>query len=84
MSKSIHQQDYALFLQHLRDSREQSGLTQEQIAAEMGVTQTFISKCERGERRMDLLEVRDYCKAMRVPFEKFVADLERKLKQGKR
>lgn len=83
MPKSIHQEDYMFFLQHLRSTREQSGLTQEQIAEEMGVTQTFISKCERGERRMDLLEVREYCRAMRAPFEKFVANLERKLKQEK-
>ncbi|MBM3130226.1 MAG: helix-turn-helix transcriptional regulator [Chloroflexi bacterium] len=84
MPKSIHQEDYAFFLRHLRAIREQSGLTQEQVADEMGVTQTFISKCERGERRMDLLEVRKYCRTMRVPFGKFVADLERKLNREKR
>lgn len=83
MEKSIHREDYSLFLQRLRETREKAGLTQAQVADKLGVTQTFVSKCERGERRMDLLEVRDYCKAIQVPFEKFVNELERILKQRK-
>lgn len=83
MEKSIHREAYALFLQRLRETRENSGLTQDQVAGKLGVTQTFISKCERGERRMDILEVRDYCKAIQMPFEKFIAELERNLKKGK-
>lgn len=83
MEKSIHQEDYALFLRHLRETREKAGLTQEQVAHAMGVTQTFISKCERGERRMDLLEVRDYCLAVQVSYEKFTSELERILKRSK-
>jgi len=83
MEKSIPRDDYARFLLHLRETREKSGLTQEQVAEKLGVTQTFISKCERGERRMDILEVRDYCAALQMPFEKFIAELEQTRKRGK-
>ncbi|MBI5301813.1 MAG: helix-turn-helix transcriptional regulator [Chloroflexi bacterium] len=81
MTKSIHTDNYGLFLEQLRKTRESSGFTQEQVAEKMEVTQTFISKCERGERRMDILEVRDFCRAIGVSFEKFIAALERTLKQ---
>jgi hypothetical protein len=44
---------YAVFLQTLKAAREKAGLTQAQLAKRLGETQTFVSKCERGERRID-------------------------------
>jgi len=47
--------------------REGSGLTQEQLAAAMGRSQRFVSRCELGERRVDVIEFRDFCKALGLP-----------------
>lgn len=84
MSKSIYREDYALFLRHLRNAREKAGLTQEQVAERLDLTQTFISKCERGERRLDIIELRDFCEAIGVSLEEFVAEFEIALKKRRR
>lgn len=74
--KTIHSTEYADFLRLLRQFRERQGLTQEQLAEKLGATQSFISKCERGERRIDALELRSFCRAMGVSMTAFVAELE--------
>jgi len=75
-TKTIHSPEYAIFLRLLRQIRERQEVTQEQLAERWGVTQSFISKCERGERRIDALELRTFCRAMGVSLASFVAELE--------
>ncbi len=76
MEKSIATKDYRLFLRRLRDARRIAGMTQVELASRLGEPQSFISKYERGERRLDLLEVRAICDAMGVSFVDFVSDLD--------
>jgi transcriptional regulator with XRE-family HTH domain len=80
MQKSITSRNYAHFLESLRKAREQAGITQEDMAARLGVTQSFVSKCERGERRMDIVELREFCKAMGITLERFVKQFEKGLR----
>ena len=80
--KTIHSTEYADFLRLLRQFREKQGLTQEQLAKRLDTTQSFISKCERGERRIDALELRAFCRAMGVSMTAFVAELEEVLSRG--
>jgi transcriptional regulator with XRE-family HTH domain len=44
----------------LRLARLEAGLTQDQVAAKMGRRQTWISKCETGERLLDFVELEDF------------------------
>lgn len=81
MEKSIFTDDYTLFLQQLREARKQEGLTQEQVAERLHQTQSFISKCERGERRLDVVEVRAFCRALNISFPAFIAEFEETLSQ---
>jgi len=83
MEKSIHSERYAVFLKMLRKAREDAGLTQTQLARKIRETQTFVSKCERGERRVDVVELATFCRAFGVSFVKFVAALERAISRGK-
>ena len=80
LGKSIYSRDYRLFLQLLKTTRRDAGLNQEQIAARLGKTQTFVSKCERGERRVDIVEVRAFCKAIGTSFPLFISEFENLLK----
>ena len=80
MPKTITSEAYSHFLDCLRQTREKAGFTQEQIAERLGETQSFVSKCERGERRIDILELREFCIAMDTTLEKFVRTLERHLR----
>jgi transcriptional regulator with XRE-family HTH domain len=84
MEKSIYSNDYALFLQHLRETRNKAGLTQEQLAELLGQTQSFISKVERGERRLDVVELRAFCNALGVSFPSFVAQFDKLLAKGRK
>lgn len=80
MQKSISSQGYAKFLKSLRETREKAGLTQEDLAERLGETQSFVSKCERGERRMDIVELREFCRAVDITLEQFVKSFERRLR----
>jgi transcriptional regulator with XRE-family HTH domain len=84
MEKSIHSAGYAVFLKVLRKAREDAGLTQTQLAQRIGETQTFVSKCERGERRVDVVELRTFCQAFGLSLKQFVAVLEKSLRPKKR
>jgi ribosome-binding protein aMBF1 (putative translation factor) len=79
MEKSIHSTRYAVFLKVLREGRERAGLTQVQLAKKIGEMQTFVSKCERGERRVDVVELRTFCRAFGMDLKQFVAALEKAL-----
>ncbi|MCW5956450.1 MAG: helix-turn-helix transcriptional regulator [Pyrinomonadaceae bacterium] len=65
MEKSIYTKEYSLFLEQLRKAREEKGLTQTDVAERLGQTQSFVSKVERGERRLDIVELRAFCSAMK-------------------
>ena len=79
MPKSVFSKDYKRFLTQLRAARERAGLTQEEVARRLGQTQSWVSKCERGERRIDVLELRAFCRAFEVSFVGFVKKLDRSL-----
>lgn len=78
MEKTIYSNEYARFLQILRKAREKSGVTQEIVALRLNATQSFVSKCERGERRLDIVELGDWCSALGITLTDFVAELEQR------
>lgn len=82
MDKSIFSKDYEVFLECLRRARVKAGLTQVQVAERIKQTQSFVSKCERGERRLDLVEVRAICEAIGLSFVDFVKDFDRRVGAG--
>lgn len=57
MSKSIHSSEYKSVIRKLREARETAGLTQQEAAEKLGKPQSYISKIERGERRIDIVEL---------------------------
>jgi len=79
MQKSINSQTYAVFLELLRETREKAGITQLELSERLGETQSFVSKCERGERRIDIAELREFCAAMGTSIEKFIKAFEKRL-----
>jgi transcriptional regulator with XRE-family HTH domain len=84
MEKSIYSEEYQLFLRRLREARRAAGLTQIDLAERLGAraTQSFVSKCERGERRMDVAEVRAFCRAIGVSFATFTAAVDDELNRN--
>jgi len=56
-ARTLHSGAYALFLERLRRARRESGLTQAEAAQRLNRPQSYLSKCESGERRVDVIEL---------------------------
>ncbi len=82
MEKALFSGEYQIFLNLLKELRIQASLTQEDIAIALDETQSFVSKCERGERRIDIIELRHFCQAMGISLAEFAAKLESAIQQG--
>ena len=58
MAKSIYSKDYREIIRRLRRSRLAAGFTQKEVAEKFNKPQSFISKIESGERRLDISELK--------------------------
>ena len=76
-SRSVTPQEQLLSL--LRNVRTEAGLTQTDVAHRLKQPQSFVSKYESGERRLDILELRDVCEAIGVALSEFIKRLEQAL-----
>jgi transcriptional regulator with XRE-family HTH domain len=72
MAKSIYTAEQERLQELLRQVRAGAGLTQTDLARRLRKPQSFISKYESGERRLDLVELQRICKAMGVDLLDFV------------
>jgi transcriptional regulator with XRE-family HTH domain len=72
MEKSTFTREYAALCRLLRETRAKAGLTQVELAEKIGETQSYVSKVERGERRLDLVQLQVFCRAMKVDVVEFV------------
>ncbi len=80
MKLSRAEQDNKALKELLRDLRLEANLRQEDVAERLHVPQSFVSKYESGERRLDVLEIRSLCTVFGVTLLEFVSRLEDKLK----
>jgi transcriptional regulator with XRE-family HTH domain len=60
----------------LREARLARGLTQENVAERLGRPQSFVSKYETGERRLDVLELMEVLRALAIDAPTFVGELQ--------
>ncbi len=63
---------YKQFLKRLRSARIDAGLTQMRVARALRRPQSFVSKCESGERRVDVVELEQFAKLYRKSFSYFL------------
>lgn len=66
---------YKEFLRRLRQARLEAGLTQTEVADTLGKPQSFVSKCETGERRVDVVELQVLASLYDVPLSYFVEEI---------
>ena len=64
--KSVFAGEYEAFVRRLLMARRQAGLTQQQLASRLNKHQSFVSKFERRERRLDVLEFVTICRALNI------------------
>jgi transcriptional regulator with XRE-family HTH domain len=76
MTRSVFSTDYDRFRSLLVSARKERGLTQVELAQRLNRPQSFVSKYERGERRLDLVEFLQVARALNIDAADFVKDLE--------
>ena len=84
MNKSTYTREYAVLVETLREVRHEARLTQVQLAKRVGQTQSFVSKCEKGNCRLDIVQLRTCCKALGTTLPAFIARFERHVKTRKK
>ncbi len=68
MPRSIHTQQYQLLCDLMMKARDGAGLTQTELAEKLGRPQSYVSKYENGERRLDVVEFLEVMRALGVDF----------------
>ncbi len=69
---AVYSAEYQYLLKRLRDARHQAGMTQVQVAKALRRHQSFITKCELGERRIDPIDLQRFAKLYRKPIAFFL------------
>ena len=62
---TTHTPGYRYMLKRLREARQAAGLTQVQVAKSLGRPQSYVTKCELGERRIDPIELQQFARVYR-------------------
>lgn len=77
--KTAYTQASDIFRELLRDARVAKGLTQADVAKRLGFPQSYVSKYESGERRLDFVETAKVCEVLGMEIEQFAAAFTEKL-----
>ena len=76
MEKSLHTEEHRVLCSLLRQYRIDAGLSQVQLAEALDEPQSLVSRVEVGERRLDILELRQWLVPLAVSLREFVERLE--------
>lgn len=60
MNKSVYTKDYKEIIERLKTARIDAGFAQQEVADKLGKPQSYISKIESGERRLDVAEIKKF------------------------
>jgi transcriptional regulator with XRE-family HTH domain len=83
MPNPIHHPKYQVFIDLLAEARASKGLLQSDVADKLGKNQSFVSKYERGERRLDLPEFLEVAEAIGINPNEFIKQYKAKLQKAK-
>ena len=75
MAKSLFTERYDRFRQMLVDARKSAALTQVELAKRLSRPQSYVSKYERGERRLDVVEFLEIASAIGIDVSRFFLQL---------
>ena len=77
MASSLHSPNYDRFRDLITQARKNAGITQAQLSERVGRPQSFVSKYECGERRLDVIEFLQICDALKVDSQAIICALKK-------
>lgn len=72
MPKSIFSKDHTYLVNQLRKARQEAGLKQKDVALKLYRTQSYVSKIESGQRRIDIVQLKKLAKIYKKPVDYFI------------
>jgi len=72
MNKTIYSNDYSFLTKQLKTARLNAGLNQTEVASLLGKTQSYISKVESGQLRIDIIQLKELAKLYNKDIEYFL------------
>lgn len=72
MPRAIYTKDHNAIVERLKTARIDAGLAQQEVAEKLGKTQSYVSKIESGQRRFDVLQLKEFAKLYKKPLDYFV------------
>ncbi|MDD5455455.1 MAG: helix-turn-helix transcriptional regulator [Candidatus Margulisbacteria bacterium] len=73
MAKTIYKEKYLKLIDRLKQARSEANLKQIDVALLLNKPQSYISKIESGERRLDVIEMMDFAKIYKKKCENFLS-----------
>jgi len=72
MVKAIFSKDHKYTVEQLKIARQEAGLDQVEVAKLLGKTQSHVSKVEAGQRRIDIVALKEFAKLYKKPLDFFI------------
>ena len=72
MSKAIYSKDHKYIVEQLKKARKEAGLEQAEVAKLLGRTQSHVSKVEAGQRRIDIVALKEFAKIYKKDINFFI------------
>jgi transcriptional regulator with XRE-family HTH domain len=72
MPRAIYEKEHKKIVEHLKQARIDAGFGQVEVAKKLGRTQSYVSKIESGQRRFDVLQLKEFAKLYKKPLDYFL------------
>lgn len=72
MGKVIYSDEHKYLVSQLKKAREEAGLDQITVAKLLGRTQSYVSKVESGQRRIDVVQLKQFARIYKKPLDYFL------------
>ncbi len=73
--------EYEALARVIREAREELGLSQRKLAEKVGRPSSAVNKIESGRQRIDMVELNDIARALRIGLPEIAARFEKALKE---
>jgi transcriptional regulator with XRE-family HTH domain len=72
MSKTIYSKEHKYIVEQLKKAREETGLSQREAAKFLQKTQSYISKLESGQRKIDVVQLKKFARLYKKSLDFFI------------